>query len=197
MPMLVSFRKAKPRRSSFRRARVRNGMSSARTLRRGFTLLELLVVLSIVGLMGAVALPQFVIMRDRLEFALNRESLEQELSALGYRAFNEGRAFILSGQYPKPGQGAALAASRADFGAALSSPPVDEIMEPGQYAALQPIMAEDAPLDIPKDWKLIVDKPVIYQVSGFCGGGSVTLAVGAQRYIYALKAPDCRIELQQ
>jgi hypothetical protein len=56
-------------------------------------------------------------------------------------------------------------------------------------------MADDAPLTLPKGWRLTVENLVVYQVSGFCGGGSLSLAVGTQKYVYDLKSPQCRVEL--
>ncbi len=192
MLMLASCRKPRRKRNSAP-LWIRADDAAPMTAQRGFTLLEILVVLAIAGLLSAVALPQFSVISDRLEFTLNRESFERELSGLGYRAFTEGRPFVLSGQYPRKPE--------AEPEGPLSQPPTlavaspDEIMEPGQYRALRPVMADDAPLTLPKDWHLTVEKPVIYQVSGFCAGGLLTLAVGGQRYVYDLKAPECRIAL--
>jgi prepilin-type N-terminal cleavage/methylation domain-containing protein len=158
---------------------------------RGFTLLEVLVVLALVGLMSALALPQFAVIRDRLEFSLSRESFEHELSGLGYRALTEGRPFILSGAYPRD--------PNAEASPWMSDNPlaavVEEPLERGQYRTQAPINANDAPLNLPAKWKLVADKPVVYQVSGFCSGGEVTLTVGGQRYVYNLKAPACLVEL--
>lgn len=189
MRTLVSCQKLKLRRNnaSF------NTRSAVRTAaQRGFTLLEILVVLAMVGLMSALALPQFSVISDRLEFSLNRESFERELSGLGYRALTEGRPMVLSGKYPRNPKDTPVPSADEDKFPAVSLP-MD--LEPGQYRVLEPVMANDAPLTLPKDWRLTVETPVIYQVSGFCGGGSVSLGIGTQRYTYALKAPDCRVEL--
>ncbi|MBY0510769.1 MAG: prepilin-type N-terminal cleavage/methylation domain-containing protein [Rhodospirillaceae bacterium] len=161
-------------------------------MQRGFTLLEVLVVLAMVGLLSALALPQFSVISDRLDFTLKRESFERELSGLGYRAFTEGQPLVLSGQYPRDPKRASPAPEIED---PYSTASLELGLAPGQYRVLQPVMANDAPLMLPKDWRLTAETPVIYQVSGFCGGGSVSLAVGTQRYVYTLKAPECRVEL--
>lgn len=156
---------------------------------RGFTLLEVLVVLSIVGLLSALSLPQFSVIRDRLEFTLGRESFERELSGLSYRALSGGRPLVLSGQYPRKPQDDVPGGWTDNQLATV----VEEPIERGQYRTLSPINADDEPLALPPNWKLIAEKPVIYQVSGFCSGGVVTLAVGEQRYVYDLKAPECQV----
>ena len=154
----------------------------------GFTLLEILVVLALVGLMTAFSLPQFSVIRDRLAFTLNRDSFENELRGLSYTAFKEGNTLILAGQYPRrPGDAPAEDAVFTD------KEPL--FLEPGQLRPMRPTNAADATLTLPEDWRVTVDSPIIYQASGFCGGGTVNLLIGQLRYIYALKAPTCQVEL--
>jgi prepilin-type N-terminal cleavage/methylation domain-containing protein len=159
---------------------------------RGFTLLEILVVLTIVGLMTAFSLPQISVMQDRLKFTLNRDSFERELSGLSYAAFKEGRPLILSGEFPRP---ISYNQSRTTFDPqSLPSEPL--FLQPGELRPARPVTAIDAALVLPENWRLSVDKPIVYQASGFCEGGTVKLAIGEQAYTYALRSPTCKAELQ-
>jgi len=158
----------------------------------GFTLLEILVVLTIVGLMTAFSLPQISVMQDRLKFTLNRDSFEREISGLSYAAFKEGRPLILLGEFPRPpGYDRERSVSEAP---AFAPEPL--FLHPGELRPERPVTAADATLVLPENWRLSVDKPIIYQASGFCEGGTVKLAIGDQTYAYALKAPTCKAELQ-
>jgi prepilin-type N-terminal cleavage/methylation domain-containing protein len=160
-------------------------------LTSGFTLLEVLVVLALVGLLTAFSLPQFSVIRDRLEFTLNRESFERDLAGLSYRAFKEGRPFVLAGQYPRRAD--ETAASDASQQEATDNP---AFLEPGQLRPSHPVLLADAPLTLPAEWQVTVDRPIYYQVSGFCSGGAVKLTVGRRTYAYDVKAPLCQAELK-
>ena len=158
----------------------------------GFTLLEVLVVLALVGLLTAFSLPQFSIIRDRLTFTLNRESFERELGGLSYLAFKEGRPLILDGKYPRDAD--EIKTSTDVFQTADAA---TAFLAPGQLRAVRPVTSKQATLTLPEQWQVTVETPIVYQASGFCGGGTVKLVIGQLRYDYDLKAPTCQAALSQ
>jgi prepilin-type N-terminal cleavage/methylation domain-containing protein len=163
-----------------------------KTAAHGFTLLEILVVLALVGLLTAFSLPQFGIIRDRLTYTLNRDSFESEISNLSYRAFKEGRALVLVGEYPRNPKDEETALERLQkFDEGQLS------REPGQMRQLWPLNVSDATLSLPEEWRAVVAKPIIYNAAGFCDGGAVTLLIGQSSYTYNLKAPTCQAQPEQ
>ncbi len=164
---------------------------SHKAVARGFTLLEILVVLTLVGLITAFSMPEFNVIHDRLAFRLDRDTFEQTLGGFAYQAFKDGRPIVLSGEYPK-------SANEVDK---LDNGKKDELdyafLPPGEVRAVIPINAQPATFPLPDTWRVTVEAPIIYQPSGFCDGGKVTLLIGQQRYDYDLKAPTCQPALGQ
>lgn len=62
----------------------------------GFTLLELLVVMTVVGLVAAMVGPNLQAMVGSVDRATRRDGLVADIGNLGYRAFVLGQSFELS-----------------------------------------------------------------------------------------------------
>jgi general secretion pathway protein H len=63
---------------------------------KGFTLLELLVVLALIGLLAGIAAPNLEKMVTSIEKATQRNSAFAEIQSLNYRAYTLGQPFILT-----------------------------------------------------------------------------------------------------
>ncbi|MFZ1643037.1 MAG: prepilin-type N-terminal cleavage/methylation domain-containing protein [Candidatus Contendobacter sp.] len=76
MPMLATCRRAEPV--------------------RGYTLLELLIVLALLGLLTALAIPRFAALYQGMSAAYQRDEALRQIAGLGYRAFAQGREWVLT-----------------------------------------------------------------------------------------------------
>lgn len=70
---------------------------------RGFTLLEILVVIALLGLMTGLALPRLDRLFDSLRFAFERDDVVQAIGELPFIAFQQGRAFSFTRYPPQEG----------------------------------------------------------------------------------------------
>ena len=71
-------------------------LNTAQRRRRGFTLLEVLVVLTLIGLLSALVMPNLQKLVGSVERATRRDGLVADIAGLSYRAFALGQGFELS-----------------------------------------------------------------------------------------------------
>src|SRR5262245_54903464 len=114
----------------------------------GFTLLELLVVLTIIAGLVAVAVPAFSEVYARVRAAFERTDLERQLQQLPQRVRISGRAGILID-------------------------PVDgltsfDTQPRGLSITSQLERPERLRLVLPKDWTIRVPAPIFYHYNGAC-----------------------------
>ena len=139
-----------------------------RSLRGGFTLLELVVVLALLGLVTAIAMPNF----DRLYAGVTRTSerdyVLDQVAALGREAMLNGRAYVVFGN----------TAPR-------------ELVESSRYADY-----ETHVMDIPDGWRLDLDRPLLVLANGVCLGGDLTLSHAEYAGVRVeLLPPYCRVDV--
>lgn len=146
-------------------------------MRRGYTLLELLVVLAVLAAIVAVAVPRFLQLYARVSFAFQRDDVERQLLELPQEVRRSGRGGILfdpsAGVHPGD-----TAAAAATVGSARA------------FEEWQPLRME-----LPGNWSLRVPNPILYHFTGACEGGEVILTVAGLSNRYVLTPPLCRPRL--
>ena len=134
--------------------------------RTGFSLLELLVVLALVSLIGALALPNLMGLYDSATQATERDQILDQLAGIGREAMLKGHGYAV-------------------YGTASGLPPSDAL-NTGVQAY---------PLVVPEGWQVELDRPLRVRPNGVCLGATATLShPDAAPVEVALEPPYCRVE---
>lgn len=174
--------------------RMRWNNDTTRSHTRGFTLLEILVVLAILAATSAIAFPRLETMAASFRFAADRDSFEQTLNGLAYQAFRDNSDVVLEGTYTIDGHDK-LAARRQDRGETLRAGLRTRSLVRTDREHLPPLNAAPADVPLPDGWRLVVDEPIYFRGTGYCSGGSAELFVGSAQYSYEISPPHCRAVL--
>lgn len=161
---------------------------------RGFTLLEVVIVLVIVSMTAALAFPRLSTMAASFTFASERDQFEQTLNGLPYVALRSNSDQILLGTYTEAGRDARKEPRRA-LGETLDPSLRTTSLMANAREHLPPVNASFVPVALPAGWQIVVDEPIYYRGSGYCTGGRVNLFIGRLQYTYDLRPPLCRAEL--
>lgn len=153
----------------------------------GFSLLEMLTVLFIIGTAAALVTPNLPIMLDRISFATERDSLIREINGLPYRALEKNQDLVLAEEFMVK-TGASSRADTRDRDIRLGD---IKVQTSHRFSALDAVE-----VDLPEGWRLTIPDPIFYRASGFCSGGALRLIVGSLRYDFDLLPPYCQIREQ-
>lgn len=129
----------------------------------GFSLLEMVVVLAIMGLLGALTLPSLRKIAERTGFSLDRQDVERQLDQLPEVAAMRGKALVLT-----------------------SSPNPDYPVPAG--TSQQPY-----PIKLPAGWQIEVEAPISYRYDGTCSGGRLRLIMSDEQSDYLMNPPLCEL----
>ena len=151
---------------------------------QGFTLLELLVVLVLVGLVTALAVPNLERLRTAVTRTTERDYILDQFAGLGRQAMLKGRAYVVFGTGGAQGVGLAEPARETVDAASEESRarPAGDSSGPTSHAGHERYV-----IDLPEGWEIRLDQPLIVRANGVCLGAGLTL--------YHQRAEDLRIDL--
>ena len=133
----------------------------------GITLVEILVVLVLLVAITAVVLPNFERLTESATRTTQREHILNQFAGLGAAAMLDGQDYVVVG--------------------------TDIPADAEDHADL--IGRKRYPLDVPDDWEVRVDEPILVRASGVCLGGRLTLLHEDLEPIHIeLEAPYCRVD---
>ncbi|MFA7555324.1 MAG: prepilin-type N-terminal cleavage/methylation domain-containing protein [Spongiibacteraceae bacterium] len=133
---------------------------------QGFTLLEMVVVLVLVGVVTGLVLPGLQRMYDSLSLALDRDELVAQLSSLALQVRHSGRDSYFAGY--NPDMDMSLQALPEGFKSYISS----------------------------SEWQMAVDDTILITAAGFCPvGGRVKVSRGEKTFELYLRSPDCKARI--
>lgn len=139
----------------------------------GYTLLELLIVLAIIGLMVGMATPAFLRMLDQQRRFTSLQEIEQGLSLLAIDARTAGRDTVHR---------------------ASGSEQVEESPPNWLSPLADPVVAP--PFPAPQGWSVEFEKDLWIRSDGVCSGGQVLVRQGNEKpRRYNLAAPFCNPEI--
>lgn len=73
-------------------------------LESGFTLIEIIVVMVIVGLLTSITLPRLVTLYNSVEISSQRSAIKDQIEGLGYLAYSAGKPIVLQSSVESGGQ---------------------------------------------------------------------------------------------
>ena len=132
---------------------------------KGFSLLELFVVLALISLLGALALPNLVGLVGSVTRATERDSILDQFAAIGRDALLAGRGYVVYGPTSNSSSTIPIAPAFDTY-----------------------------PLVVPEGWQVDLDRPLRVRPNGVCLGATVTLSHPDTAPLeVVLAAPYCRV----
>ncbi len=147
----------------------------------GFTLLEMLMVMFIVGLSASLVMPNLPALYDRLSFALERDTFIRKLNDLPHAAMDANQDIVLVGEF-------SASKSNNKVGAASEYVSIEDL---GVRVPYRNPNIRQAMLEVPENWIVNVPEPIFYRLSGFCSGGEIVIETKYLRYVMSAEAPYC------
>lgn len=152
----------------------------------GVTLLELVVVLALLGLLAALALPNLQRLYEGFARTTERDRILEQFAGLGREAMLRGRTYLILGDSPQWAEGQACPARRAS---GLDADPLG--MSCGSGLADGYALHE---LDLPEGWEVRLNRPLVIRANGVCLGAQLRLIHRGKTVAQVpLIAPHCPI----